>query len=100
MHGSVGGKQLVLGNTVLMEQSGIQVEPLVADAERLRSEGASVMYLGVDKQLAGLLAVSDPIKPSTPEALATLKEIGVRLVMATGDGLTTARGGRRSSGYR
>jgi Cu+-exporting ATPase len=74
-----------------MEQLGVAVKALVSQAESLRSEGASVMHLAVDGQLAGLLAVSDPIKASTPEALATLKAAGLRIVMATGDGLTTAR---------
>ncbi|MDP3579723.1 heavy metal translocating P-type ATPase, partial [Methyloversatilis sp.] len=91
VHGRVAGKLLALGNTALMEQAGVQVAPLVTDAERLRSEGASVMYLGVDGKLAGLLAVSDPIKSSTAEALAMLRQVGIRLVMATGDGLTTAK---------
>lgn len=89
--GLVNARQVVLGNTTLMEQTGVSVEPLVAQAEALRAEGASVMHLAVDGQLAGLLAVSDPIKSSTPEALATLKAAGLRIVMATGDGLTTAR---------
>ncbi len=57
----------------------------------MRAEGASVMHLAVDGQLIGLLVVSDPIKPSTPEALAALRAAGLRIVMATGDGLTTAR---------
>ncbi|MBA4069642.1 MAG: copper-translocating P-type ATPase, partial [Acinetobacter sp.] len=91
VRGQVGDRQLALGNTALMEQLGISVQSLIPQAEELRSEGASVMYLAVDGQLAGLLAVSDPIKTSTPEALATLKEAGLRIVMATGDGLTTAR---------
>ena len=91
VRGQVGGRQLALGNTALMEQLGVAVQALVSQAELLRSEGASVMHLAVDGQLAGLLAVSDPIKASTPEALATLKAAGLRIVMATGDGLTTAR---------
>lgn len=91
VRGQVGGRQLALGNTALMEQLGISVQSLIPQAEELRSEGASVMYLAVDGQLSGLLAVSDPIKTSTPEALAILKEAGLRIVMATGDGLTTAR---------
>lgn len=91
VRGQVGGRQLTLGNTALMEQLGVAVQALVSQAELLRSEGASVMHLAVDGQLAGLLAVSDPIKASTPEALATLKAAGLRIVMATGDGLTTAR---------
>jgi Cu+-exporting ATPase len=89
--GQVGGKQLVLGNTTLMQQSGVPVDAMLKQAEALRSEGASVMYLAVDGKLAGLLAVSDPVKQNTPEALAALKTAGLRIVMATGDGLTTAQ---------
>ncbi|MBI2725841.1 MAG: heavy metal translocating P-type ATPase [Rhodocyclaceae bacterium] len=91
VRGLVGGRQLALGNTTLMQQLDVSVESLVPQAEALRAEGASVMHLAVDGRLAGLLAVSDPIKASTPEALATLKAAGMRIVMATGDGLTTAK---------
>ncbi len=90
VRGTVGGRRLALGNTALMDQLGVSVTPLVPQAEALRSQGASVMHLAVDGRLAGLLAVSDPIKASTPEALAALREAGLRIVMATGDGLTTA----------
>lgn len=89
--GQVVGKQLALGNTALMSQLGVSVEALVSQAESLRTEGASVMHLAIDGQLMGLLAVSDPIKASTAEALETLKTAGLRIIMATGDGLTTAR---------
>ena len=96
VRGTVGGSALALGNTTLMEQMGVDLTPLRAEAETLRAEGASVMHLAVDGHLAGLLAVSDPVKASTPEALETLKAAGIRVVMATGDGLTTARSvGRR-----
>ena len=91
VRGQLAGRQLALGNTTLMQQLGVSVDVLVPQAEALRAEGASVMHLAVDGQLAGLLAVSDPIKQSTPEALATLKAAGLRIVMATGDGLTTAK---------
>ena len=91
VRGTVAGKKLALGNSALMAQLGTSVDSLQAQAESLRAEGASVMLLAVDGQLAGLLAVSDPIKASTAEALATLKATGMRVVMATGDGLTTAR---------
>ena len=91
VQGSVAGKKLALGNTALMAQLGVSVESLTVQAEALRAEGASVMLLAVDGQLAGLLAVSDPIKASTMEALATLKASGMRVIMATGDGLTTAK---------
>jgi Cu+-exporting ATPase len=91
VRGLVGGRQLALGNTTLMQQINVSVDALVAQAEALRAEGASVMHLAVDGQLAGLIAVSDPIKQSTPEALETLRAAGLRIVMATGDGLTTAK---------
>ena len=89
--GLVDGKHLALGNTTLMQQIGADVDAMLPQAESLRADGASVMYLAVDGKLAGLLAVSDPVKQSTPEALATLKAAGLRIVMATGDGLTTAK---------
>ena len=91
VRGTVGGKRLALGNTALMTELKVEVGSLKDRAEALRSEGASVMYLAVDETLAGLLAVSDPIKASTAEALAGLKAAGIRVVMATGDGLTTAK---------
>jgi Cu+-exporting ATPase len=91
VRGTVGGKVLALGNATLMSQSGVAVDSLDAQAEALRAEGASVMILAVDGQLAGLLAVSDPVKLSTAEALAALKASGLRVIMATGDGLTTAK---------
>jgi len=90
VHGAVRGKKLALGNTALMNQGGIAVDSLKQQAEELRAQGASVMYLGVDGRLAGLLAVSDPIKVSTPDALKALHEAGIQVVMATGDGLATA----------
>lgn len=69
----------------------MSVDILKPQAEELRSEGASVMHLAINGKLAGLLAVSDPIKATTPEALQILRDAGMRIVMATGDGLTTAK---------
>jgi Cu+-exporting ATPase len=89
--GIVGGKQLALGNAALMAQLGVPIDHLKTPGEELRAEGASVMYLSVDNQPAGLLAVSDPIKASTTEALSALKSAGMRVIMASGDGLTTAK---------
>ena len=91
VHGIVGGQKLALGNTALMQQEGVAMDTLVPQAEAFRAEGASVMHLAVDGQLAGVLAVTDPVKASTPEALAELKAAGIRIIMATGDGETTAR---------
>ena len=82
---------LALDNTALMAEEGIAVDTLAEAAETLRQGGASVIHLAADGRLLGLLAVSDPIKTSTAEALSVLRQAGLRVVMATGDGLTTAR---------
>ena len=91
VRGIVATKPLALGNSTLMQQLNVDVTSLAAQAENLRAQGASVMFLSVEGKLAGLLAVSDPIKASTADALATLRKSGLRIIMATGDGLTTAR---------
>ena len=90
VQGKIGSLHLALGSPSLMNKLGIDVEVLKPKSEGLRSEGASVMYLAINGKLAGLLAVSDPIKATTPEALQSLRDAGLRIVMATGDGLTTA----------
>lgn len=91
VRGHVNNKQVTLGNTALMSQLNVKIESLKLTADALRETGASVMYLAVDGQLAGLLSVSDPIKESAVLALATLKTAGIRVIMATGDGLITAK---------
>ena len=91
VRGEVEGLPLALGNSTLMQQLRVDITALAEPAERLRLEGASVMLLAANGTLAGLLAVSDPIKSSTPEALAQLKAAGIRVIMATGDGLATAK---------
>ena len=90
VRGRVEGRRLALGNTALMEQESVAVSALAEAAEQLRAEGASVMHLAVDGKPAGLLAVADPIKPTTPEAVRQLHAAGLRVIMATGDGHTTA----------
>lgn len=91
VRGQVDGKHLALGNTALMDQENVNVTIMASTAESLRTKGASVMYLSTDGQLIGLLAVSDPIKTSTPEAVKDLKAAGIRVIMATGDGISTAK---------
>ena len=91
VRGQVDGHQLQLGNTALMEEAGVDITPLRNRAEQLRLEGISIIYLAVDGRLAGLLAVSDPIKPTSQQAVAQLQNADVKVIMATGDGLTTAR---------
>jgi Cu+-exporting ATPase len=98
VRGVVEGRSVALGNTKLVTEAGGDAKPLAADAERLRAEGASVVYLVVDGGLAGLLAVHDPIKESTAGAIETLHEAGIRIVMATGDGRTTAQAVARKLG--
>ena len=91
VRGRVDGAELLLGNAVLMAEGAISVDPLRTQAETLRGQGASVMFLGVDGQLAGLLAVADPIKATTAEAIAELQRSGVHIIMASGDGVRTAQ---------
>jgi Cu+-exporting ATPase len=88
--GRLGGRLILLGNTTLMRDAGVPFESMMDAAERLRAEGASIVHLAVDGRLAGLLSVSDPIKATTAEALGSLRQTGMRVVMATGDGKTTA----------
>jgi Cu+-exporting ATPase len=98
VRGRVAGRELAVGNTVLMQQIGVDPLPLRVAAEQWRERGASVVFVAADQVLQGLIAVADPIKESTPSALAKLKSEGIRIVMATGDGLTTARAVGRQLG--
>ncbi|MEX2150160.1 MAG: heavy metal translocating P-type ATPase [Steroidobacteraceae bacterium] len=91
VHGRVDSRNLVLGSAVLMRESRINMSPLAAQAEALRGQGASVMFLAADGALAGLIAVADPIKATTSEALEALRAAGLRIVMATGDATATAK---------
>ena len=91
VRGTVEGHALALGNTALMQEVGVDPAALAAKAETLRGAGASVMHLAIDGVLAGVLSVTDPVKAGTPDALAALHAAGLRIVMATGDGRTTAQ---------
>jgi Cu+-exporting ATPase len=91
VRGRVGSSAAALGNGAFMAQLGVATAALQPQAEALRAGGASVVLLAIDGRLAGLLAVSDPVKASAPAALATLRASGMRVIMATGDGLTTAK---------
>ncbi len=91
VRGIVSGHRIALGNTALMDTEKVDWHALSKQAETLRGEGASVMYLASDNRLIGLIAVSDPIKSTTPEALEALRTAGLTVVMATGDGITTAK---------
>jgi Cu+-exporting ATPase len=88
--GTIEGRRVALGNARLLADLGIDGTPLDARADALRAEGATVVYVTVAGQLAGLIAVADPVKASTPEALAALKAEGIRIVMLTGDNRRTA----------
>ncbi|WP_246883137.1 copper-translocating P-type ATPase [Pseudomonas sp. Tri1] len=96
--GLVDGKRIHLGNTALMDAARINVSPLQQQAEQLRAQGISIIYMAVDGVLAGLLAVSDPVKPTSREAVNRLKAHDIKIIMATGDGLTTARAVAREMG--
>ncbi|MBR0967194.1 heavy metal translocating P-type ATPase [Bradyrhizobium diazoefficiens] len=88
--GKVAGKAVLLGNANFLTSSHIDTRPLEEQAERLRGDGATVINIAVDGKLAGILAIADPVKPSTPEALKALAAEGIKVIMLTGDNRTTA----------
>ena len=91
VRGKVGGREVLVGTARFLAESGVDPATLEAQAEPLRREGATAMLVAVDGRPAGLLAVADPIKASTPEAVRQLREDGVNIVMLTGDNRNTAR---------
>ena len=99
VRGRVAGAEVALGNRAMMEEVGVTVGPdAVARADELRREGATVMLVAREGRLAGLVAVADPVKATTPDALKALREDGVRVVMLTGDNRTTAEAVARRLG--
>jgi Cu+-exporting ATPase len=98
VRGTVEGRSVVLGNRALLEELGIDLGPAAEQADRLRGEGQTVMFVAVDGRLAGMVAVADPIKESAVEAIAGLHREGVRVVMLTGDSRVTAEAVARKLG--
>jgi len=96
--GKVGGESIVLGNTNYLASIGIEGAALDGDAERLRADGATVVNIAIDGKLAGLFAIADPVKSSTPEALKALHAEGIKVIMLTGDNRTTANAVARRLG--
>jgi Cu+-exporting ATPase len=96
--GNVDGRSIVLGNSNFLTSLGIETRSLGEQAERLRGDGATVINIAVDGKLAGLFAIADPIKPSTPDALKALAAEGVKVIMLTGDNRTTANAVARTLG--
>jgi copper-(or silver)-translocating P-type ATPase len=96
--GTVDGRRVALGNAKFLAEQGVDVAPLAEQADRLREDGATAIFMGVDGQVAAIFAIADPVKPSTPEALAALKGQGIRVVMLTGDNWTTAKAVARQLG--
>ena len=88
--GKVDGKTVQLGNSAFLKSLSIETASLEADAEKLREEGATVINIAVDGKLAGVLAIADPVKASTPDALKALAAEGIKVIMLTGDNRTTA----------
>jgi len=88
--GRIAGREVVLGNHGLFDELGIDLHSLLNQAESLRADGQTVMFLAIDGRLAGLIGVADPIKPTTPDAIRQLHAEGIRIVMLTGDSRTTA----------
>jgi Cu+-exporting ATPase len=98
VRGKVAGRDVLLGNLRLLEANGIQAKPLVEAADRRRAQGATVMFVAIDGKPAGILAVSDPIRPTAKDAVAGLKALGLKVIMATGDNRVTAEAVARELG--
>jgi P-type Cu+ transporter len=96
--GAVDGKKVALGNAMLMGELNVVTQELDASAEAARENGATAIYVAVDGRAAGVLAIADPVKPSAQAALQALREDGLRIVMLTGDVMTTARAVAKSLG--
>ena len=96
--GSVGGRAVALGNARLMADQGIDLGGLAERADELRGSGATALFVGVDGKSGGIIAVADPIKPTTRAALDSLRADGIRVVMLTGDNRTTAEAVARQLG--
>ena len=96
--GTVEGKKIALGNARFLSELNIDTSAVREEAERLRSDGATAVFLAVDGKTAGVIAVADPIKQTTPEALRALAADGIRVVMLTGDNRTTAQAAARRLG--
>jgi P-type Cu+ transporter len=96
--GRVVGRRVAFGSAKLMEAQSLAIDAAAGEADRLRAEGATVMFLAIDGKLAGLIAVADPIKATTPAALAGLKAAGLRIIMVTGDHRATAEAVARRLG--
>ncbi|QDF41054.1 heavy metal translocating P-type ATPase [Bradyrhizobium symbiodeficiens] len=96
--GKVDGKTVALGNAGYLTSLGIDTTTLHAEAERLRQDGATVINMAIDGRLAGLFAIADPVKASTPEALKALASEGIKVIMLTGDNRTTAEAVARRLG--
>lgn len=96
--GSVDGRKLIIGSHRIMEEESVDVSALAKEAERLRGEGATVIFVAIDGRVGGLFAISDPIKATTPDAMRTLMNEGIRVVMLTGDNKTTAKAVARKLG--
>jgi len=88
--GTVENQQVMLGGANFFRDQGIETAPLQDRAEDLRKDGATALFMAVDQRLAAVIAIADPIKSSTPDALAALKQENIEIVMLTGDNRTTA----------
>ncbi len=89
--GVVEGRKLVVGNRRIMVEAGIDTNRLDASADELRQDGATAIFIAIDGKAAGIIAIADPIKATTPAAISALKDLGIRVVMLTGDNATTAK---------
>jgi Cu+-exporting ATPase len=88
--GKINGQDIALGNVMLMEEKAVDVSSFSTQADELRSDGATVIFIAVDNQAAGILAIADPVKETTPDAIKQIQSQGIHIVMLTGDNRRTA----------
>lgn len=98
VHGVVEGHAVSLGSATFMTSQDMDPAPLLAEADRLRGDGATVIFISVDGSMAGIFAIADPVKATTPDAVAALRTEGIEVVMLTGDNRITAEAVARSLG--
>jgi Cu+-exporting ATPase len=96
--GSVEGRAVLIGNAAFLAEGGVEVGSMGDEANRLRADGATAIFVAIDGKTAGILAISDPVKSTTPEAIAALHREGLRIVMLTGDNRVTAEAVARRLG--
>ena len=100
MTGTIDGRRVALGNARFLQELAVDTAAVEAEADRMRQDGSTAIFIAIDGAVAGIFGIADPVKPTTPEALKELEREGIRVVMLTGDNRTTAEAVARRLGIR